>query len=354
MTLVALKCPFCGSEHVGNKEFNNDKQRYKCKNSACFHQTFYAEYTYKACKPEVKSSILKLSVPLRTESCPERTLTARESALPVLAAQNRIFLTTLTTVTPTEESKTFSLVFLIHKAYRDEINRGAISGFHWRESMRRTISVIVCVIVAVFCAGLTAQIPENPRFQPGSYAVPYYYRPVHPPVATHASPTADAVSKSGDKTDDSTTEWEKRFSPQIVEPMVTQPLPPPYEVPHLTFTYNHWTGRFHITPYEPGYATNPAAFPRQTSPLHIWVSSKSSASQPNPQVPYMSYYDPDPVILPAEIRLYGTKVLASLSQTHLQPMPLPVPRPETAVPLYPPRTRLGERIRQTLGDFIVQ
>jgi len=62
MTLVALRCPFCGSEHVGKNGFNNGKQRYKCKNSACSHQTFYAEYTYKACKPEVKSSILKLSV----------------------------------------------------------------------------------------------------------------------------------------------------------------------------------------------------------------------------------------------------------------------------------------------------
>ena len=206
--------------------------------------------------------------------------------------------------------------------------------------MRRTVSVIVCVLMAGFCAGLNAQIPEN-LFQPGSYAVP------------QASPVvADAVSGYGEDADDSRTEWEKRFSPQIAEPMAAQPLPPPYEVPHLTFVYNHWTGRFHVVPYEPGYAANPSAFPVQTSPLHIWVSSKSSAAQPSPQVQYMSYHDPDPVILPAEIRLRGSRFSAPLTQ--LQPMPLPVPRPESARPVSPSRTQLGERLRQTFGSFVVQ
>jgi|GEM_PF-2287763 len=218
--------------------------------------------------------------------------------------------------------------------------------------MRRTVSIIVCVLTTGFCAGLNAQIPENPLFQPGSYAIPYH-RPVQPPVVPHVLPTvADAVNEDGEDGEDLRTEWEKKFSPQIAEPMAAQPLPPPYEVPHLTFVYNHWTGRFHIAPYEPGYAANPSAFPIQTSPLHIWVSSKSSASQPRPQVQYMSYHDPDPVILPAEIRLRGTKFAAPFTQ--LQPMPLPVPKPETAQPFYPPRTRFGERIRQTFGDFVVR
>ena len=62
MTLVALKCPFCGSDRVRKNGLNNGKQRYKCKNSACSHQTFYAEYTYNACKPAVRASIITLSV----------------------------------------------------------------------------------------------------------------------------------------------------------------------------------------------------------------------------------------------------------------------------------------------------
>ena len=215
--------------------------------------------------------------------------------------------------------------------------------------MRRTVSVIVCFLVAGFCIGLQAQIPENPRFQPGSYAVLYN----QPPAMMYALPTAaDAADEEGDVGEDSRTEWEKRFSPQIAEPMTAQPSPPPYEVPHVTFVYNHWTGRFHIAPYEPGYAANPAAFPKQTSPLHIWTSSKSSAAQPSPQVPYMSYYDPDPVILPAEIQLRGSRFSAPLTQ--LQPVPLPVPRPEAARPLYPSQTRFAGWVRQTFGSFVVQ
>ena len=62
MTLVALKCPFCGSEKVGKNGLINGKQRYICKNTECSHKTFYAEYTYNACQPEVKSAIVKLSV----------------------------------------------------------------------------------------------------------------------------------------------------------------------------------------------------------------------------------------------------------------------------------------------------
>jgi len=210
--------------------------------------------------------------------------------------------------------------------------------------MRRTVSVIVCVLIAGFCAGLNAQIPENPMFQPGSFAVPYH-RFAPPPVMMHAAPAVEGVG-------DHRTEWERRFSPQIAEPMTAQPLPPPQEVPHLQFIYNHWTGRFHVVPYEPGYAANPSAFPVQTSPLHIWISSKSAAAQPHPQVWYMCYHDPAPVILPAEIRLRGSRFSAPFTQ--MQPVPMPLPRPESARPVHQPRTQLGERLRQPFGAFVVQ
>ena len=263
--------------------------------------------------------------------------------------QERFFLTILTTPTLIGRERTFVFLFLIFGTVRDEVNRESGFCFRWRVSMRQTVSVLVCFFMAGFCVGLNAQIPENPRFQPGSYAVPYH----RPPAAMYAVPVAaDAESEDGEDADDSRTEWEKRFSPQVAEPMATEPLPPPYEVPHVTFVYNHWTGRFHIAPYEPGYAANPAAFPKQTSPLHIWTSSKSSASQLSPQVPYMSYYDPDPVILPAEIRLRGSRFSAPLTQ--LQPVPLPVPRPEAARPVHPSQTKFGERMRQTFGTFVVQ
>ena len=214
--------------------------------------------------------------------------------------------------------------------------------------MRRTISVIVCVLMAGFYAGLQAQIPERVQFQPGSYAVPH--RGFQRVVPVNA-PIAPAQANADEADDSAQTEWEKKFSPQTIESVPTAP-PATYEVPYLTYAYCQWTGRFHITPYEPGYAANPSAFPVQTSPLHIWVSSKSSAAQPHPQVQYMSYYDPDPVILPAEIKLRGSKFSAAFTQ--LQPMPLPVPRPETAQIITPPaRTRIGERLRQNYGPFIV-
>ena len=213
--------------------------------------------------------------------------------------------------------------------------------------MRRTVSVIVCVLMAGFYAGLNAQIPENARFQPGSYAQPY--RPAANPVVVE---TEDATDENKDelKAENFETEWEKKFSPQTIAPL---PPPPPYEVPHLTFVYNRWTGRFHIAPYEPGYAANPSAFPMQTSPLHTWVYSASSAAQPHPQVPYMSYYDPDPVVLPAEIRMHSFNFLAPVRG--VQPMPLPVPKPAGAQPVAPPaRTRIGERLRQSGTFFIPQ
>ncbi|MDR0328300.1 MAG: hypothetical protein LBI05_08405 [Planctomycetaceae bacterium] len=230
--------------------------------------------------------------------------------------------------------------------------------------MCRIVSVIVCVVTLGFYAGLNAQIPEGAQFQPGSYMIPY--RSVQRPQTenfsvvnpSHSMEEAiDALENDDEEeSDDSTTEWEKKFSPQTILP---PPLPPqlqpqPYEVPHLTFVYSHWTGRFHVAPYEPGYAANPAAFPKQTSPLHIWTSSKSSASQLSPQVPYMSYYDPDPIILPAEIQLYGSRLAAHLAhQPQIQPIPLPVPRPATAQPVTAPaRTRIGERMRQ-VGTFYI-
>jgi hypothetical protein len=216
--------------------------------------------------------------------------------------------------------------------------------------MRRTVSFVVCVLMAGFCAGLEAQIPENARFQPGSYAIPYHAAQRQAPVGVATAAQAKADDAATD--DESKTEWEKKFSPQTIEPAAA-PQPAPYVVPHLTFAYNHWTHRFHVVPYEPGYAASPKEFPTQTSPLHIWVSSQSSHAQPSPQVQYMSYYDPDPVILPAEIRLRGSRFSALF--TDLQPIPMPMPRPETAQPISPPaRTRLGERLRQTLGPFVVR
>jgi transposase-like protein len=59
MVAVALKCPFCGSEDVRAYGTSNGKKRYACNNPSCSHKTFYAEYSYNGCKPEVKKEIIK-------------------------------------------------------------------------------------------------------------------------------------------------------------------------------------------------------------------------------------------------------------------------------------------------------
>ena len=62
MVQVSLHCPFCGSDDVGKNGHSHGKQRYLCRNSRCPHKTFYAEYTYNGCKPDVKKSVLQWSV----------------------------------------------------------------------------------------------------------------------------------------------------------------------------------------------------------------------------------------------------------------------------------------------------
>jgi transposase-like protein len=57
MVAVVLKRPFCGSEDVRPYGTSNGKKRYACNNTECSRKTFYAEYTYNGCKPDVKKAI---------------------------------------------------------------------------------------------------------------------------------------------------------------------------------------------------------------------------------------------------------------------------------------------------------
>ena len=59
MVFVALKCPHCGSAEVSKNGKSNGKQRYNCNNAQCSQRTFYAEYTYNGCKPNIKEEIIK-------------------------------------------------------------------------------------------------------------------------------------------------------------------------------------------------------------------------------------------------------------------------------------------------------
>ena len=62
MVTITLKCPFCGSEDVRPYGTSNGKKRYACNNPECSHKTFYGDYSYNGCKPEVKQAIIKWAV----------------------------------------------------------------------------------------------------------------------------------------------------------------------------------------------------------------------------------------------------------------------------------------------------
>jgi hypothetical protein len=222
--------------------------------------------------------------------------------------------------------------------------------------MRLTIITALFVCSVLLCLNAGAQIPENARFQPGSYAFgPYHQQPYNAPqVLPKPLPQEDA-EEADDAEDadesDTRTDWEKKFAP-VLNANKPQPQPVvPYSsqpMPYLAFSYNHWSRRFNLVPYEPGYAMAPQEFPVGTAPIHQFASSLSSESMPKPQIPYASYYDPDPVVLPATIRLRGTRFF----QRDMQPMPLPVPKPANAVPVNPPpKTKIGRTIQDTFGDF---
>ncbi|MDR3234780.1 MAG: hypothetical protein LBT46_14155 [Planctomycetaceae bacterium] len=252
--------------------------------------------------------------------------------------------------------------------------------------MRLPFFAVLFLCTAFLCVILSAaaysQIPENARFQPGSYAFGPYVPPLHfapQPLpesddeeseADDEESTADFGSGEADnaeetsKTEWSKTDWEKKFAPilnaaqgnaaksNVSNNAAVQTPPGVYQqVPYLQFSYDKWNRRFHLVPYEPGYAMRPAEFPARTSPLYVFISSLSSEAIPQPPVRYMSYYDPAPIVLPAEIRLRGTRFF----ERDMQPMPLPVPKPANAVLVSPPpRTQLGRTIQNTFGDFKLQ
>lgn len=57
MAEVKVKCPYCGSEEISLYGKNaKGKQRYLCKNKQCKRRTFILDYTYNACKPQVKET----------------------------------------------------------------------------------------------------------------------------------------------------------------------------------------------------------------------------------------------------------------------------------------------------------
>ena len=63
MALVEVICPLCKTKKVAKFGLNHQgKQRYQCKNKACWKNTFILTYVNKSCMPEVKEKIIEMAL----------------------------------------------------------------------------------------------------------------------------------------------------------------------------------------------------------------------------------------------------------------------------------------------------
>ncbi len=63
MVLIAVECPHCHSDDVGKGgKTSTGKQRYLCRNEACFTRTFILDYDYRGRQPEIKAQIIDMAV----------------------------------------------------------------------------------------------------------------------------------------------------------------------------------------------------------------------------------------------------------------------------------------------------
>ena len=56
MVLIAVTCPYCQSDHITKRgKTETDKQRYRCHNANCPHQSFLLHPAYKGRLPAISS-----------------------------------------------------------------------------------------------------------------------------------------------------------------------------------------------------------------------------------------------------------------------------------------------------------
>ena len=63
MVLIAVTCPYCQSEHITKRgKTETDKQRYRCHNPHCPHQSFLLHPAYKGRLPAIKAQIIDMAL----------------------------------------------------------------------------------------------------------------------------------------------------------------------------------------------------------------------------------------------------------------------------------------------------
>jgi transposase-like protein len=63
MVLMAVTCPYCQSDHITKRgKTDTDKQRYRCHNPHCPHQSFLLHPAYNGRLPEIKEQIIDMAL----------------------------------------------------------------------------------------------------------------------------------------------------------------------------------------------------------------------------------------------------------------------------------------------------
>ncbi len=63
MVLLAVTCPYCQTTLIAKRgKTETGKQRYRCQNPACPHQSFLLNPAYKGRLPEIKERIIAMAL----------------------------------------------------------------------------------------------------------------------------------------------------------------------------------------------------------------------------------------------------------------------------------------------------
>jgi transposase-like protein len=63
MVLIAVTCPYCQSDLIAKRgKTDTAKQRYRCQNTDCPHQSFLLNPAYKGRLPEIKEQIIDMAL----------------------------------------------------------------------------------------------------------------------------------------------------------------------------------------------------------------------------------------------------------------------------------------------------
>src|SRR6266481_4007215 len=63
MTFIVVRCPHCHSEQIVKRgKTRRGTQRYLCQNTACATESFLLVYRNRGCLPEVKQTIIDMSL----------------------------------------------------------------------------------------------------------------------------------------------------------------------------------------------------------------------------------------------------------------------------------------------------